>query len=130
MSNPTHSLLAALVSTTIVVTAALGWAGWRLLDQQRAIDEQRARDQAESVADAVAAGVRGKLAEAGERLSGWVSNPASPSPRSTARSSSGCEPDGIEVNPAGGLPFVPVCQSRRPRVTDTFAALRSDRVRR
>jgi hypothetical protein len=30
-----HSLLAALVTTTIMVTVALGWAGWRLLDQQR-----------------------------------------------------------------------------------------------
>jgi hypothetical protein len=46
VSNPTHSLLAALVSTTVVVTMALGWAGWRLVDQQSAIDEQRARDGA------------------------------------------------------------------------------------
>jgi hypothetical protein len=46
--RPPHSLLAALVATTIVVTAALCWAGWRLLDQQRAIDEQRAREQLDS----------------------------------------------------------------------------------
>lgn len=31
--RPSHSLLGALVATTIVVTVALCWAGWRLLDQ-------------------------------------------------------------------------------------------------
>jgi signal transduction histidine kinase len=122
VSNPTRSLLAALVSTAVVVTAALGWAGWRLLDQQRAIDEQRARNQAESVADAVAAGIRGKLAEAGERLSGWVSNPSSAVPAIDGAVVVGTRPDGVDVNPAGGLPFVPVA-IEASRITDRFAAL-------
>ena len=64
----------------MVVTVALCWFGWRLLVQQRAIDQQRAREQLEIGADAMAAGIRGKLAEAGERLSGWLSNPASSAP--------------------------------------------------
>ena len=62
-------------------TAALCWAGWRLLDQQGAIDRQRAREQLESGADALVAGIHGKLADAGDRLSVWLSDPASsPSP--------------------------------------------------
>ena len=61
MAAPTRSLLAALVSTSVVVTMALAWAGWRLLDQQRAIDEQRARDRLEHAADALAAGFLGNL---------------------------------------------------------------------
>ena len=72
MFRPPHALLAALVATTLVVTAALGWFGWRLLDQQRSIDEQRAREQLETGANAIAAGIRGKLAEAAERLGGWL----------------------------------------------------------
>lgn len=91
-----------------MVTAALGWAGWRLLDQQRLLDEQRARDQAESAADAVSAGVRGKLAEAGERLSGWVANPSSSLPAIEGAVVVATRRDGIEVNPPGGLPYVPV----------------------
>ena len=101
-------MLAALVVTTVIVTTALVWAGWRLLDQQQALDEQRARSQADSAADAVAAGIRGKLAEAGERLSGWVSNPATPVPQIDGAVVAGVRTNGVEVSPAGGLPFVPI----------------------
>ena len=108
MSNPTRSLLAALIVTTLVVTGALLWAGWRLLDQQHAIDEQSARGQADSAADAVAAGIRGKLAEAGERLSGWVSDPSAAVPVVEGAVVVGLRADAVEVSPAGGLPFVPI----------------------
>ena len=101
-------MLGVLLSTTLVVTAALGWAGWRLLNQQRGLDEQRGRDRAESAADALAAGIRGRLAEAGERLSAWVANPSSSVPAIDAAVVVGVNGDDIVVNPAGGLPFVPV----------------------
>ena len=64
----------------MAVSAALGWFGWRLLNQQRAIDEQRVREQLESSADALAGGIRGRLAEAGERLRGWLSSPTMSAP--------------------------------------------------
>ena len=111
MLRPPRSLLAALVATTMVVTVALCWFGWRLLVQQRAIDEQRARDQLEVGADAMAAGIRGKLAEAGERLSGWLSNPASSAPAidgAVVVTVNPDAPEGVMVAPGGGLPFVPV----------------------
>jgi two-component system phosphate regulon sensor histidine kinase PhoR len=120
--SPTRSLLAALLSTTVVVTVALGWAGWRLLEQQQALDDQRARDRSESMADAVAARIRGRLAEAGERLSGWVSSPSSPVPAIDGSVVAGLRADGIHVNPIGGLPFVPVA-IRAPSTADPFAAL-------
>jgi signal transduction histidine kinase len=119
----TRSLLTALVSTTVVITGVLVWGGWRLLDQQRAIDEQRARDQAESAADAIAAGIREKLAEAGERLSGWVSNPTAPVPAIDGAIVVTVRPGVIELNPPGGLPFVPAPQPARQ--VDRFAALES-----
>lgn len=122
VTRATHSLLAALVSTTIVVTAALGWAGWRLLVQQRAIDEQRARDRLESTADAMAAGIRGRLAEAGERLSGWLSNPSGAPPSIDAAVVVTLRRDNVEMNPAGGLPFVPVAVGP-PTAAPEFTAL-------
>jgi signal transduction histidine kinase len=120
--RPPHALLAALGATTIVVTAALCWAGWRLLDQQRAIDEQRAREQLESSADAIAAGVRGKLAEAGERLSVWLANPTSSPPAIDGAVVLTMSPDHIVVTPPDGLPFVPVAVGG-PAPIDVFSAI-------
>lgn len=117
-------MLAELIVTTLIVTTALVWAGWRLLDQQDALDEQRARGQADAAAEAVAAGIRGKLAEAGERLSGWVSNPSMPVPLIDGAIVAGLRTNGIEVSPAGGLPFVPieVAAGRRDARFETLEA--------
>ena len=131
MFRAPHSLLAALVATTVVVTAALGWFGWRLLDQQRAIDEQRTREQLESRADAVTAQIRGKLVEAGERLSGWLSGPRSPAPAvdgavvlAIGPAEAGLPPGHVEVRvtPPGGLPFVP-STGGAPAPADVFAPI-------
>jgi nitrogen-specific signal transduction histidine kinase len=118
-----RSLIAALVATTLVVSAALGWAGWRLLDQERALDEQRTRDRIESAADALAAGIRGKLAEAGERLSGWLSDPSAPVPAIGGAVVVGVRPDSTDVTPAGELPFVPAVPL--PRIADALLAVES-----
>ena len=61
-------LIAALVATTIVVSAVLCVLAWRLIHQQHALDEQRARGQLERSADIVSARVSERLAAAGERL--------------------------------------------------------------
>jgi signal transduction histidine kinase len=120
--RPQHSLLTTLAATAVVVTVALGWAGSRLLGQQRAIDEQREREQLESSADAIAAGVRGKLAEAGERLSGWLSSLASSPPAIDGSAVLAISTDEVLVAPEGGLPFVPLVRGPRPP-TDVFSPI-------
>ena len=122
MPNPTRSLLAGLIATTVVVTAALVWGGWRLVDQQQALDEQTARRQAESAADALAAGIRGKLAEAGERLSAWVSNPSAPVPAIDGAVVVAVQADAVQVSPGGGVPFVPI-DIQPSRAGDVFGPL-------
>ncbi|MBI1874174.1 MAG: HAMP domain-containing histidine kinase [Acidobacteria bacterium] len=122
MLRPPHSLLVALVATTVAVTAALSWAGWRLLGQQRAIDDQRAREQLETSADAIAAGVRGKLAEAAEHLSGWLSDPASSAPTVEDAVVVAVSPDEVLVAPRDGLPFVPVVRAA-PAPADVFSTI-------
>ena len=122
MIRPPHVLLGALAATTIVVTAALGWAGWRLLDQQRAIDDQRARGQLEMSADAIASGISGTLAEAGEWLSGWASGSESSPPPVEGAVALAVGPDGIRVEPGGGLPYVPTVGAAPPPA-DVFTAL-------
>jgi signal transduction histidine kinase len=119
--RPPQSLLAALAATTVVVTVAVCWAGWRLLDQQRAIDEQRAREQLDSGADAIASRISGRLAETGEWLSAWVVSPASLPPAVDGAVALAVDADGIRIVPDGGLPFVPaVVPARRP--ADAFVA--------
>jgi len=122
MPRPGHSLLAALVATTAVVTASLCWAGWRLLDQQRSIDDQRAREQLESGADAIAAVVRGRLAEAGERLTAWPAGPDAPPPTIDRAVVIAIGPDEVEVSPKGAVPYVPI-DRHPPSFTTAFASI-------
>ncbi len=102
-----NALLVSLLATTVVVTTALGWFGWRLVVQQRALDEQRVREQLEQRADLVAAAIRGKLAETGERLSSWLASPVTPLPAIDAAVIFTAGPDGVVVAPESALPFVP-----------------------
>ncbi len=123
MFRPPHSLLAALTLTTIVVTVALCWAGWRLLDQQRALDDQREWDRIESSADALAADVRSKLAETGERLSAWLADPAARPPRIEGAVVVTMSADQVLVTPDGALPFVPAVAMIPSTPTDPFIAI-------
>lgn len=97
----------ALLTTSTVVTLALGWFGWRNLEQESGIERQRARERLENGADAFAAGIRGRLAEAGDRLSGWITSPSSPVPAHEGLVLVAASERQIEVVPRGALPFVP-----------------------
>src|SRR5688572_20275475 len=52
-----HPLLTRFVTITIVLVAALGWLGWRLLAQDRELERQRTRDRLEDSAEIIAAGL-------------------------------------------------------------------------
>src|SRR5579885_1218533 len=66
--RPPQSLLIILCLLTLVSITALGWFGWRLLDQERLVEAQRAREALEQSADRIATRLRGALAEMGDRL--------------------------------------------------------------
>ena len=73
--KPPRSLLIILFLLTLVSVSALGWFGWKLLEQERVVEAQRAQDRVEQAADRIAATMRGTLAETGERLGAWVTAP-------------------------------------------------------
>jgi signal transduction histidine kinase len=100
-----HSLLVALIVTTVVVTVALSLAGWRLLELQRDSDQQRAQKQREAAAESIAATIRTRLAESGERLSQAATNPLEDLPTIEGGAVLTFRSDGT-VN-AANLPFVP-----------------------
>jgi signal transduction histidine kinase len=71
--KPPRTLLLLLFLLTLVSVSALGWFGWKLLGQERAVEAQRSQERVEAVADRIAATVRGTLAETGDRLGSWES---------------------------------------------------------
>jgi signal transduction histidine kinase len=75
--KPPRSLLTILFLVTLVSVSALGWFGWKLLDQERVVEAQRAQERLEQAADRIAAIARGTLAETGERLGTWLLVPPS-----------------------------------------------------
>ncbi len=114
-----------LVATSVVLTAALGWFGWRLHDQQRALDARRDVERTEAAADAVAASIRGRLAEVGERLSEWLANPGLPPPTIEAASLLTSRAGRLVVHPEHALPFLPA-QPSLATSTEAFAAAEQD----
>ena len=74
---PKHpqSLLSILFLVTFVSVSALLWFGWKLLDQERVIESQRAQERLDEASGRIAAMARGALAETGERLGTWLIAP-------------------------------------------------------
>jgi signal transduction histidine kinase len=75
--KPPRSLLTILFLVTLVSVSALGWFGWKLLDQERVVEAQRNRERLEQAADRIAAIASGALAETGDRLGTWLITPPS-----------------------------------------------------
>jgi len=73
--KPHSTLILFLFLLTLVSVSALGWFGWRLLDQERIVENERAQEALEQTADQAAGTLRGALAEAGERVGSWVTAP-------------------------------------------------------
>lgn len=107
MKRAPNSLLRALLTTASAVTLALCWFGWRLWTQEQAVSRERQRERIESSAEAMAAGVRGKWAQAGEALSRWVSEHGATPPSVSGAVIFTAAGDRAHVSPRDGLPFVP-----------------------
>jgi signal transduction histidine kinase len=121
----------ALLVTSVVTSAMLCWLGWKLLMQQRVIDRQQDRAQLDRAADALTAAVRGQLADAGDRLSAWLSNPTASPPSIDRAVVLAIDRNRIQIRPAGGLPFVPVVLSQptpEELVDPEFTELRDGRL--
>lgn len=115
MVHSRNSLVFALLATAVIVTVALTWAGWRLLDLQRVADADRARQELESTAATMVAALRGKLADVGDRLSAALADPADLPPAVEGGLSIVISPAVTSVIGAGGLPFVPqIAEAKTP----------------
>ena len=61
--RPPRSLLVGLFLLTLASISTLAWFGFRLLDQERLVEAQHAREHLEQSADRIAATLRLLLAE-------------------------------------------------------------------
>lgn len=64
-----HHLLTLFLAITLVLATSLGWFGWRLLEQDRALEGQRIQERLDQVADLVSANLLRNLAGLEERIS-------------------------------------------------------------
>ena len=107
MVHSRSSLLIGLVATAVIVTTALTWAGWKLLELQRMADADRARQELENTAATMVAALRGKLADVGDRLSAALADPTDLPPAVEGGVSIVVSPTATSVIGYGGLPFIP-----------------------
>lgn len=118
--RPPKSLLLILVLLGLVSVSAVGWFGFKLLEQDRMVQAQRRQERLEQAADRLSASLRGTLAETGEHVSAWLTSAPPP----------GKPEDGIlliiEENlvqawPDGRLLYYPVPSNGTEADSDIFA---------
>jgi signal transduction histidine kinase len=73
--RPPRPLLVAFLAFALAPVAALGWLGWRLLEQERALERQRAHERLQNAADRVAATLARQLTEIEGRLGSLLVTP-------------------------------------------------------
>jgi signal transduction histidine kinase len=105
--RPPKLLLSILALLTLVSVSALAWFGWKFFQQDRMVEAQREQDRREQAADRIVATLRGSLAEAGERVGGWITIPP-PHGKPDEGVLLVLDSAGLAVHPSGRLLYRPV----------------------
>src|SRR4030043_1155058 len=118
--RPPRRTLAVFLCLMLVLGGALGWLGWRWLEQDRALEGQRLQERLELAADHMAAALQQSLTDLESYLS-FVPSPGAEEP-----------PDGVLVlqattrtvnaYPPGGLLYYPVIPDGGEPPAAAFAA--------
>ncbi len=66
--RPPRHLLTLFLAIMQAMAATLGWLGWRLLEQDRALESQRAQERLDSAADSIGASLLHKFSESEDQL--------------------------------------------------------------
>jgi signal transduction histidine kinase len=118
--RPPKSLLLILVLLSLVSVSAVGWFGFKLLEQDRMVQAQRRQERLEQAADRIAATLRGTLAETGERLSAWLTTPP-PAGKPDDGVLLRVEENSVTAYPAGRLLYYPGPSNEREAPAEVFA---------
>jgi len=68
--RPPRYLLTLFLAIMLVFAATLGWLGWRLLEQDRALESQRTQERLDNAADLIGASLLRKFSETQDQLTG------------------------------------------------------------
>ncbi len=104
--RPPRPLLALFLAVTVVSATVLGWLSWRLLEQDRALENQRIQERLDHAADMIAGELHRHLTDLEERLSALAISPPSDFPEGALIVV--FQPELIQVHPRGRLLFYPV----------------------
>ncbi|MBI4908315.1 MAG: HAMP domain-containing histidine kinase [Acidobacteria bacterium] len=110
----------SLYLLTLVSVCALGWFGWRLLEQERLVETQRTQERMEQEADRLTASVRSALAETAEKLGVWQATEIAP-PRIPNGVLLMMRDDTLTVTPSGRLLYYPFPSSEPEADAKVFA---------
>ena len=121
--RPPRHLLVILLLLTVASVSALIWAGWKLTQQDSAVEAQQRRARLEQAADRVVALLRANLAETGERLaaSAAASSPAGIKPDAGQSLLLLLTEDTISAYPPGRLLFLPIAEHTPQAPESAFA---------
>jgi signal transduction histidine kinase len=119
--RPPRHLLAILLLLTTASVSALLWFGWRLTQQESAVEAQRSRERLEQAADRIAALLRANLAETGERLAAAASSAAGILPGPDPSLLLILTRDRVSAYPPGRLLYTPVAEHRTEAPESAFA---------
>jgi len=119
--RPPRHLLAVLLLLTAASVSALLWSGWKLTEQESAVEAQRGRERLEQAADRIAALLRANLAETGERLAATASSPAGITPEPGQSLLLLLTRDALCAYPPGRLLYAPAAERGPEAPASAFA---------
>src|SRR5713226_7762788 len=129
--RPPRYLLMLFLAIMLVLAATLGWLSWRLLEQDRALENQRIQERLDNAADLIGAALLRKLSETEEQLTAFLSLSDS---ELTTRTSQLAEPaagsaligvlrpQGLEVHPRSSLLYYPFLPAAKEPLASVFAS--------
>ena len=95
--RPPRHLLVLFLAITLVLTGLLGWFGWRLLQQDRALETQRIQERLDHAADLVAAELLRRFTETEGQLVSLLALPESELPAAASNQAKQLSDDALIV---------------------------------
>ncbi len=112
---PPRSLIALIIGITVVPLATLLWLGWRLLQQDRILESQQARERVDLAADLVVAALQRVISSYEQRLA--AGNDQWPEGMVVVTFRDGV----VEASPRDSVAFLPIVMPLREAPDSTFA---------
>ena len=129
--RPPYHLLSLFLSITLLLAVGLVWLGWRILQQDRALESQRIQERLTQVANLASANLSRSFASLEQRVKALSELPdpllAGQAPAEAQQLGSGAvvvvfRPESATAYPPSQLLFYPAVHSRAPATSQAFAA--------